>query len=70
MPRNELVLWALPRGQTDALHEVILSTQCRTDSDVDRIKALATADGFHSFRVQVIDGTVPDFARCIAGARK
>lgn len=52
---KEYVLWGLPKGETDALHSTILYTQGKTPADVERIKKLAARDGWHSFRVQVLD---------------
>lgn len=62
----ELTVWAKPAGQTDALHEQIMSTQCKTLADVERIKKIAGKDGWHSFRVVKLDlNAKPDFARAV-----
>ena len=52
---REYVLWGLPQGENDALHSTILYTQGKTPADVERVKKLAARDGWHSFRVQVLD---------------
>lgn len=63
---HELVLWGLPKGKTDRLHEVILSTQCKTQADLNKIKAKATQDGWHGFRVSHLDlSEKPDFVKAI-----
>ncbi len=56
---KEYILWGIPRGQTDHLHAQVLYTQGKTIADVERIKKLAKADGWHSFRVQVLDTSKP-----------
>jgi len=61
----EIILWGLPAGETDPIHQVILSTQCQSQADAERIKKQAAADGWHSFRIQVIDGSKPDFVGAI-----
>ena len=59
---TELILWALPAGETDRLYEKIMSSHCRTVHDCQRIKALAEKDGWHSFRITHLDLTgKPDF---------
>lgn len=63
---HELVLWGLPKGKTDRLHEVVLSTQCKTSADVEKIKARATQDGWHGFRISHLDlSKKPDFLGAI-----
>lgn len=62
----EYVLWALPAGQTDRLHEQVLYTQAKTPADNDRVAELAARDGWHGFRVQVLDlAARPDFAASV-----
>ena len=60
---KEYVLWGLPKGESDALHAQILYTQGKTPADVERVKKLAARDGWHSFRVQVLDVGKPWDAR-------
>ena len=57
--KREWVLWGLPRGKRDRIHERILYTQAKSEADVERVKALAAKDGWHSFRVQVLDLSKP-----------
>ena len=56
---KEWVLWGLPRGKRDRIHEKILYTQAKSEADVERVKGLAAKDGWHSFRVQVLDLSKP-----------
>lgn len=59
---TERILWGTPKGETDPLHERVLYTQAKTDADIERVKRIAAADGWHSFRVQLLDlDTPPDF---------
>lgn len=58
------VLWGTPAGQTDPLYEQPLTTRPNVGA-CEYVAKIAAKDGWHSFRVQVLDGTVPDFARCI-----
>jgi hypothetical protein len=60
---KEIVIWGLPAGETDRLHESVLSTQCKTEADIENLKARAAKDGWHSFRVTEFDPTLPpDFS--------
>jgi hypothetical protein len=54
-PYGQVVIWGLPKGETERWKEQILSTQCRTDEQQKKIIEAATADGWHSFRVSKID---------------
>ena len=62
---KEYVLWGLPKGETDRLHEKVLSTQAKTPSQMEDVKKRASAAGWHSFRVQILDLSKPykGFAR-------
>lgn len=59
---TELVMWGIPAGKTERYEEVLLLTNA-TSETIERVKVLASNDGFHSFRVAEIDlSTPPDFA--------
>lgn len=62
----EYVLWALPKGETDRLHEKVLLVRPST-KQFETCKELAAKDGWHGFRVQGLDGTVPDFGNAVPG---
>lgn len=62
---TELVLWGLPKGSTDELDSTILFTRGTTMAQIEKVKVLASADGWHSFRVQILDGSLPDFAKTV-----
>lgn len=50
-----VLLYGVPKGVTE--REQLLFTD-RTPELIDKVKTLASRDGFHSFRVAVIDLTV------------
>jgi hypothetical protein len=52
---EELILWGVPKGKKDQLHAQILYTQAKSSADVERVKAAASKDGWHSFRVQKLN---------------
>lgn len=62
----QIVIWAKPAGKRSGLDEMPISTQCRNQADIDKVTAAASKDGWHSFRIQTIDGALPNFAGCIA----
>ena len=59
---QEMILWGIPSGQTDALYAQVLYTQAKSVADIERIKQIAAKDGWHSFSVQVLGG-VPNFTK-------
>ena len=56
---KEYVLWGLPKGETDAIHQQVLSTQAKTPAQMEDVKKRAAAAGWHSFRVQILDLSKP-----------
>jgi hypothetical protein len=62
---KEILIYALPKGETERWKEDLLSTQCKTPADVEALKKRAAADGWHSFRVTTWDGSPPDFTKVI-----
>ena len=62
----ELLIYALRAGDTDRYKEQLISTNCLTLEDVEKVKAAASIDGLHSFRVaNFIPGKLPDFSRTV-----
>ena len=62
---KETVLYGIPKGSTERYEEVLLLTNA-TPELIEKVKALAAKDGFHSFRVAVIDlSEPPDFKRIL-----
>ena len=65
MPNTETVLYGLPQGATERYQEVLLLTNA-TPALIEKVKALAAKDGFHSFRVAEIDlSAPPDFTKTL-----
>ena len=64
--RNELVIWATPAGKTGELESQPVQWNLFQQADVQKVIAAATKDGWHSFRVQTIDGKKPNFAAALA----
>lgn len=56
---KEYILWGIPKGETDHLYAQILYTQGKTPQDVEQVKALAAKEGWHTFRVQVLNLSQP-----------
>ena len=64
--KTEILIYAIPKGETERYTEDLLASQCKTQADVDAVIAAATKDGWHSFRVtKFIPGTRPDFTKAI-----
>ena len=62
---KETILYGIPKGATERYEEVLLLTNA-TPETIEKVKVLASRDGFHSFRVAVVDlSTPPDFARSV-----
>lgn len=53
----ELILWGLPKGETDPIHQKVLYTKAKNMKQIDSIKEIAAKDGWHSFKVQKLDPT-------------
>jgi hypothetical protein len=65
----ETVLYGLPKGATERYEEVLLLTNA-TPEKIEQVKALASKDGFHSFRVAQIDlSEAPDFSKAVTGSK-
>jgi hypothetical protein len=45
--------------------ETLLLSGAKTLAEIERVKALATDAGFHSFRVSSYNGEAPNFAKAV-----
>jgi hypothetical protein len=63
--KRETLIYALPAGEARDYMEELISTQCNTGDDIARVKAAASAAGYHSFRVAYSNGEKPNFARTV-----
>jgi hypothetical protein len=63
----EYVIWGLTADQTDKLHEQPLYTNATSMEQARKVmRILAEKHNCHAMRIQVIDGTIPDFAKTLA----
>ena len=63
----EHLLYGLPKGETERYTEVLLLSDASDPQRVEKVKALATKDGFHSFRIAAVDlSQPPDFTKVLA----
>jgi hypothetical protein len=64
--KNEILIYALPAGESRDYMEDLISSHCKNIKDVEKVKAAASRDGWHSFRViSFTPGTVPDFYKLV-----
>ncbi len=61
----EILIYGLEQGETRDYMESLLATNCKTQSDIEKVKAAASAAGFHSFRVTTYNGEAPNFAKAV-----
>lgn len=63
---KEILIYALPKGETERYTEDLISSRCKTDKDIAAVKAAAAKDGWHSFRVAEYNGEAPNFAAAVS----
>lgn len=67
--KTEILIYGLPKGETREYMEDLLACFPVSDkaaSNIEKVKAAAGAQGFHSFRVTgFVPGTKPDFAKAV-----
>jgi hypothetical protein len=56
---KEYILWAIPKGETDALYAKPVYTQGRSMDDIKKMMEFFKKQGWHSFKVQTIDLSEP-----------
>lgn len=59
--KREILLYGLPKHETRDYMEDLLATDCASLADIARVKAAASAAGYHSFRVAYFNGEKPNF---------
>lgn len=69
-PTANIILWALPAGETDRLHERPLTSFPLTPAQADKVEEAAGRDGWHGFRRAIDDNELPDFAGAIKGVKR
>ena len=56
---KQLLLYGLKKDDCQRYMETLLSDKCRNDSEIEKIKQLASIDGYHRFRVAAYDLSEP-----------
>lgn len=62
---KETLIYALSSGDYMSWQEQLISSQCKSDADVQKVIAAAKNDGWHSFRVAYFNGEAPNFAAAV-----
>lgn len=65
---KEILIYGLKQGETRDYMEDLLAcfpANSKAAKNVERVKAAASAAGFHSFRVTGYNGEAPDFAAAV-----
>ena len=63
--KTEILVYGLERDETRDYMESLLASNCRNTADVEKVKAAASAEGWHSFRVATYNGEAPNFAKAV-----
>lgn len=66
---REVLIYGLERGETRDYMESLLANFPKNDNaaaNIEKVKAAATAQGWHSFRIAYYNGEAPNFAAAIA----
>jgi hypothetical protein len=65
---KEILIYGLPKGETrDYMEDLLVcfNDGANTAANIDKVKAAATAAGFHSFRIAAYNGEAPNFAKAV-----
>ena len=65
MEQHMILVYGLEKGERRDSMETLLATNCRDAGDVEKVKAAASAEGWHSFRVATYNGEAPNFAKAV-----
>jgi hypothetical protein len=60
------ILWGLPAGKSNRLDEKPLVSFPITAAQAEKVKAVASKDGWHGFRLALEDHRVPEFGKAVA----
>jgi hypothetical protein len=61
----ETLIYGLPQFEKRDYMEILLSTQCQTEEDINLVIEKAKLAGFHSFRIAYYNGEKPNFTNTI-----
>ena len=65
---KEIIIYGLPCGESRDYMEDILANFPATDkasANIEKVKAAASAQGWHSFRIAYYNGEAPNFAKAV-----
>ena len=58
----EYLLYALPKNEIRSYMEELIASNCKNESDLEKVKEVAISHGFHSFRVAHFNWEAPNFS--------
>jgi len=61
----ETLIYGLEKNETQRYMETLLSTNTKTQADIEKVLKVATEHGFHSFRITSYNGEAPNFISTI-----
>lgn len=64
----EILIYGLERGECREYMETLLANFPKTGNaaaNIEKVKAAASAAGFHSFRIATYNGEAPNFAKAV-----
>ena len=61
----DYLVYGLEQGESRDYMEALLASNCRNTNDIDKVKAAASAAGFHSFRVATFNWEKPNFTNVL-----
>lgn len=61
----EILIYAIREGEGRPFMEEIISKQCKTRADVEKVVTAARAAGWHSFRLSTYSGEKPNFENTV-----
>ena len=65
---QEILIYGLEQGESRDYMEALLANFPKTDnaaSNIEKVKAAASAQGWHSFRIAYYNGEAPNFAKAV-----
>ena len=62
---KEILIYGLAKEATQDWQEDLLSTNCKTEQDIQKVLKVATEHGFHSFRITSYNGEAPNFIKAL-----
>jgi hypothetical protein len=63
--KPEILVYGLPKGETETWKEDLLASNCRDLNDVEKVKQAASQAGWHSFRVATFNWEMPNFTNAL-----